>query len=432
MIHLCLKHFNLHCTGACFKIICEIMWFHLCMCVRNFNKCFKMYCHLPHVTHFWPLHNYIHIQLFNEDLYMQMDNQSSATVVQEARLDRERARKRAKRACESPTEKERRKKANRECNMLRRASESEAQRLQHLTAGQQREADRRASESEAQHLERLTAGQQREADRRASESEAQHLQRLTAAQQYKANCRVSESEAERSQRLAANQQREASRRASESEAERSQRLAANQQREASRRASESEVEHAQRLADGQQRDANHRASESETQRQHRLSGNRERIATYRANATVEERQQRRENDRIIATRRRSAARQSIYDLQREAVKEFRQNIYTGLFNPCYCCTRLCYNNGGSFIDPNNSLLLPVHDRELSNVEPNISNSVWICSRCKSSLKKHKLPPFASVNNMRVPPVPSQLSCLNSGRSRRISVVSALEGLYSRV
>ena len=329
--------------------------------------------------------------------------------------------------------------------MLRRASESEAQRLQRLSARQQREADRRASESEAQRLQRLNAGQQREADRRASESEAQRLQRLTAAQQYKANRRASESEAEHSQRLAANQQREASRRASESEAEHSQRLAANQQREASRRASESEaehsqrlaanqqreasrraseseVEHAQRLADGQQRDANHRASESETQRQHRLSGNRERIATYRANATVEERQQRRENDRIIATRRRSAARQSIYDLQREAVKEFRQNIYTGPFNPCYCCTRLCYNNGGSFVDPNNSLLLPVHDRELSNVEPNISNSVWICSRCKSSLKKHKLPPFASVNNMRVPPVPSQLSCLNSMERRLISLI----------
>ena len=31
MINLCLKHFNLHCTGACFV---EISWFYLCMCVR--------------------------------------------------------------------------------------------------------------------------------------------------------------------------------------------------------------------------------------------------------------------------------------------------------------------------------------------------------------------------------------------------------------
>ena len=41
-----------------------------------------------------------------------MDNQSSATAhaEHESRLDRERARKHAKRACESPAEKERRKK----------------------------------------------------------------------------------------------------------------------------------------------------------------------------------------------------------------------------------------------------------------------------------------------------------------------------------
>ena len=236
------------------------------------------------------------------------------------------------------------------------------------------------------------------------------------------DCRASESEGKRTQRLAANQQQEASRRASESEAERSQRLAANQQREASHRASESEVEHAQRLADGQQREANRRASESETQRQRRLSDNRERIATYRANATVEERQQRRENNRIIAVRRRSAARQSTYDRQRAAIEEFRQNIYTGPINPCYCCTRLCYNNGRSFIDANDSPLLPVHDRELSNVVSNISNSVWMCSQCKSLLKKHKLPPFPLVNNMSVPPVPVELSCLNSMEKRLISLI----------
>ena len=45
-------------------------------------------------------------------LYLQM---SSATP------EKEHTRKRAKRACESPSEKERRKKVNRERNMLRRA-----------------------------------------------------------------------------------------------------------------------------------------------------------------------------------------------------------------------------------------------------------------------------------------------------------------------
>ena len=71
------------------------------------------------------------------------------------------------------------------------------------------------------------------------------------------------------------------------------------------------------------------------------------------------------------------------------------------------------------VDANDTLLLPVHDRELSNVVCDSSNSVWICSQCNSSLKKHKLPSFASVNNMCVPPVPSELSCLNSMEKRLI-------------
>ena len=151
----------------------------------------------------------------------------------------------------------------------------------------------------------------------------------------------------------------------------------------------------------------------------RIPPNRARIATYRVNTSVGERQHQRENDRINAARRRNTARQSTYDRQRDAVNEFRQSIYTGPLNPCYCCTRLCYNNGGSFIDPSDPLLLPIHDRELSESVQDSDNTVWICSRCKTSLKKHKLPPFASVNNMQVPPVPYELSYLNSMEKRLI-------------
>ena len=188
--------------------------------------------------------------------------------------------------------------------------------------------------------------------------------------------RVSESEAQHLQRLAAGQQREADRRGSESEAQRVQRLAAGQQREADRRASDSEAQRVQRLAAGQQHDADHRASESDAQHEHRLSSNRERIATCRANATIEERLERQQLDRIShAARRRSAARQSTFDIQRVAVQKFRQYIYTGPFNPCYCCSRLCYNNGGSFIDADDPLLLPIHDRELSDLVQNTGNPV---------------------------------------------------------
>ena len=64
-----------------------------------------------------------------------MDNNSPSAFP--SRWDKERARLRAKRAQESPVEKEHRKRLNRERNMQRRVSESEAQRAQRLAAGQQ-------------------------------------------------------------------------------------------------------------------------------------------------------------------------------------------------------------------------------------------------------------------------------------------------------
>ena len=48
-----------------------------------------------------------------------------------------------------------------------------------------------------------------------------------------------------------------------------------------------------------------------------------------------------------AAQQTSAARQSTHDLQSNAINQFRQSIYTGPFNSCYCCSRLCYNNGRS-------------------------------------------------------------------------------------
>ena len=92
------------------------------------------------------------------------------------------------------------------------------------------------------------------------------------------------------------------------------------------------------------------------------SSNRERIAAYRGNISVEERQHVRVTDRISAARRRIAARQSVHDVQKgRAVSQLKQSICTGPVNPCYCCTRLCYNNNESFVDANDLLLLPIHN-----------------------------------------------------------------------
>ena len=101
------------------------------------------------------------------------------------------------------------------------------------------------------------------------------------------------------------------------------------------------------------------------------------------------------------------------------VEQFKCSVYVGPFNPCYCCTRLCYNNGGSYI---NSADPSVYNRELSSAATDCDGMVWVCSRCKPFLRKQKLPPFTLVNNMRVSAIPSELSCLNNMEKRLISHV----------
>jgi len=74
------------------------------------------------------------------------------------------------------------------------------------------------------------------------------------------------------------------------------------------------------------------------------------------------------------------------------------------------------------MDVNSPFLLPIHIGELSDILAEYVNSVWICSQCKTSLNKHKVPSFTSVNNMHVPPVPSELSCLDNMEKRLICKV----------
>ena len=120
---------------------------------------------------------------------------------------------------------------------------------------------------------------------------------------------------------------------------------------------------------------------------------------------------------------RNAAWQANDDQHRTAIDKFTKSILVGPFNPCYCCSRLCYDNGGSYVCASDSLLLPIHDRESSGLVRSHDESVWLCSRCKRSLRsKHKLPSFALVNNMHVPQSPQELTCLNNMEKRLISRV----------
>ena len=217
-------------------------------------------------------------------------------------------------------------------------------------------------------------------------------------------------------------EREANQRASETENEREDRLAAMRGRETSQRASETENASEERLTSIRERVTNLRAGETDDRIEQRRHSNRVRTASRRALESAEQAQSRRDINRVNQSMRRNAARQATHDCNRVAVEQFKRLVYVGPFNPCYCCACLCYNNGGSYINSADPLLLPVHNRELSSAATDCDGMVWVCSRCKPFLRKQKLPPFALVNNMRVSAIPPELSCLNNMKKRLISRV----------
>jgi len=190
------------------------------------------------------------------------------------------------------------------------------------------------------------------------------------------------------------------------------------ERDANQRASETDNEREERITSMRERVANLRNNETHSQAEQRRHSDRTRTASRRALESAEQAQRRRDINRINQNAR-SAARHTSHDCNRVAIDQFKRYLYIGPVNPCYCCSRLCYSNGGSYIRSGDSLLLPVHNRESSSTD---CDMVWICSRCKPFLRKQKLPPFALVNNMLVSPIPPELDCLNNMEKRLISRV----------
>ena len=68
----------------------------------------------------------------------------------------------------------------------------------------------------------------------------------------------------------------------------------------------------------------------------------------------------------------------------------------------------------------------INDTQLSALLPNegVDGSVYVCSRCMALIKKRRIPPFATINNMHVDEIPPELSCLNTMEQRLISRVQA--------
>jgi len=70
------------------------------------------------------------------------------------------------------------------------------------------------------------------------------------------------------------------------------------------------------------------------------------------------------------------------------------------------------------------MLQPLHGCANSHILPEGEDSVWLCTCCRTSLKKGKIPSFSVVNNIHVTPVPPELCCLNVTEKRLICRVQA--------
>ena len=135
----------------------------------------------------------------------------------------------------------------------------------------------------------------------------------------------------------------------------------------------------------------------------------------RLNESPEETAARRETDRLRAMSRRAVAQQwssctrhDIHDQRRLGrlaanLTKFRQSLLLGPLATCYSCSRYTYPSGGSYVDSDNAMLQPLHG--CANILPEGEDSVWLCTCCRTSLKKGKIPSFSVVNNMHVAPDP---------------------------
>ena len=112
---------------------------------------------------------------------------------------------------------------------------------------------------------------------------------------------------------------------------------------------------------------------------------------------------------------------------------FHKEIRQSSTSTCCTCDCLRYPKGTSLIDvgkvhdvlqqhyrfamndPQVSSLLPIED---------LAGSVCVCSRCMAFIKKGKVPPFSSINNMNVDAVPPELTHLNTMEQRLIARVQA--------
>ena len=268
---------------------------------------------------------------------------------------------------------------------------------------------------------------------RVRDTEEQRQRRRKADRERKRQKRAATRDAYR----AANRLRMAASRAVEPPEETAARREAARTREAERRSSESLEDTSARREAARTRAAERRSSESLEETAARREIERGRAPERRSSESLEETAARRESDRGRAVIRRAEARwQRSASVRHDVLDQrrlgrlaanrdkFRHSLLLGPLSICYSCSRYTYPSGGSYVGCDSALFQPLHNSDSSHILPESEESVWVCTRCRTSLKKGKIPSFSVVNNMHVAPVPTELSCLNITEKRLICRVQA--------
>ena len=178
---------------------------------------------------------------------------------------------------------------------------------------------------------------------------------------------------------------------------------------------ETEVEKDIRLKNMKSYRKNKKELETEEEKSIRLQKQRSRQKNKIQKETEEARAQRLEKERL---RKKELCQTKSTTLKIDSIKanrlKFRKAACDSPSCVCLSCNKLCYATHGTHYIPGEIEFID----EL--LKSNLTESAWLCNRCKWSLRKNKIPGNSLENDMRVAPIPEELKGLNSLEERLIS------------
>ena len=277
---------------------------------------------------------------------------------------------------------------------------------------------KRALESNTESEQRKKTNAVSLAHRRALETEQESEQRRKTNAASLAHKRALETEQESEQRKIINAASLAHKIALETEQESEHRRKNNAASLAHRRALETEQESEQRRKNNAASLAHKRALETEDETRELRIADRTRAAKRRALESEKQSEERRlQSKRIMASKRHpSSPLQCVID-------SFVAKTKQGPDYVCTSCHRLMYRQSVSPLNVHKyAKASPVILADVfSDLYTSFDGNQWICATCNAALTRGNMPTQAVANGLRLSPIPPELSCLNALEIRLLSL-----------